>query len=94
MRKVIELEPFFFAVAIILITTAILAAYRAIKGPTIADRLVAISVIGTTTLIVLVLVGYVYNQPIFVDISLTYAMLNFLVIIAASRYLELGGIFE
>lgn len=89
----IPLQSIFFAVAIILMSTAILAAYRAIVGPTIADRLVAISVIGTTTLVVLVLVGYIYQQPIFVDISLTYAMLNFIVAVAAGRYLQTGGIF-
>lgn len=89
----IELEPFLFSVAVLLMLTAILVAYRAIVGPTIADRLVAISVIGTTTLVVLVLIGYIYNQPIFVDISLTYAMLNFIVAVAASKYLEKGRIF-
>lgn len=90
----IEVQPFFFAVAIILMSTAIMVAYRAIIGPTVADRLVAISVIGTTTLIVLILVAYIYNQPIFVDISLTYAMLNFIVAVAAGRYLQMGKIFE
>ncbi len=89
----IDLEPFLFAVAIILMITAVLAAYRAIVGPTIADRLVAISVIGTTTLIVLVLISYIYNQPTFVDIALTYAMLNFIVSVAAGRYLQTGRIF-
>ncbi|PTD93675.1 hypothetical protein C9439_06395 [archaeon SCG-AAA382B04] len=89
----IDLQTIFFATAVILMATAILVGYRAIIGPTIGDRLVAISVFGTTTLVVLVLVGYVYNQPIFVDISLVYAMLNFVVAVAAGRYLQTGGIF-
>ncbi|OKY78101.1 MAG: Multisubunit Na+/H+ antiporter MnhF subunit [Candidatus Methanohalarchaeum thermophilum] len=83
----------FTVVSIFLMSTTLLVIYRAIIGPTFSDRLVAVNMVGTTTLVVLVLIGYIYHQPIFVDISLTYALLNFIVILAVGVYLEEGKIF-
>lgn len=78
----------------ILLFTAFIALYRATFGPTIFDKIVAVNVIGTKTVVVLVLIGYVYARPYFFDIALLYAILNFIAVIAITKYVERGRICE
>lgn len=78
---------FFLFVALALCFTALLCFYRLIVGPTVPDKIVAAQVIGTKTMAVLVLIAVIYDQPMLIDMSLTYAMLSFLAIIAIARYL-------
>jgi multicomponent Na+:H+ antiporter subunit F len=62
-----------------------------VYGPGIFNRLVGASVIGTKTLIILVLIGFLYGRvDMFVDISLVYA-LNFMVTIAAAKFFQRKG---
>ncbi|HIH44070.1 MAG TPA: cation:proton antiporter [Candidatus Methanoperedenaceae archaeon] len=85
----------FFEVFIwLLLFTAFLALYRAVFGPTTADRIVAVNVIGTKTVVVLVIIGYVYARPYFFDIALLYAILNFIGVLAIAKYLERGKLSE
>ena len=65
----------------------ILSLYRALFGPTILDRLIGVNAIGSKTTALLIIVGLMYHRvDMFVDISLAYAMLNFIAVLAASRY--------
>lgn len=67
-----------------------LVLYRAIFGPGVFNRIAAISAVGTKTLIILLIIGYVYNRvEMFIDISMVYALLNFIGCIAAAKYLEM-----
>lgn len=67
----------------------ILSLYRAIFGPTVLDRLIGANAIGSKTVVLLVLIGLIYHRvDMFVDIALAYAMLNFIAVLAASRYLQ------
>jgi multicomponent Na+:H+ antiporter subunit F len=67
----------------------LLSLYRAIYGPTVLDRLVGVNAIGSKTVVLLILIGLVYDRvDMFVDISMAYAMLNFLAVLAASRYFQ------
>jgi multicomponent Na+:H+ antiporter subunit F len=64
-----------------------LALYRGIAGPTVLDRIISISVIGTKTTIILVLMGFIYKRSdMFLDIALAYALLNFIATIAAAKF--------
>lgn len=66
--------------------------YRLAAGPTVFDRLLGLSGFGTTTTLILLLVGAVYERlDMFVDVSLAYALLGFIGSLAAARYLERGG---
>ncbi|HPQ44935.1 MAG TPA: monovalent cation/H+ antiporter complex subunit F [Syntrophales bacterium] len=81
---------FFVAVGLGLCLLVFLALYRAIFGPGVFNRIAAISAIGTKTLIILLILGYVYNRvDMFIDISMVYALLNFIGCIAAAKYLEM-----
>lgn len=63
--------------------------YRAVFGPTVLDRLVGVNAIGSKTVILLLLIGLIYGRlDMFVDISLAYALLNFIAVLAASRYFQ------
>lgn len=85
---------FFQAFLWILLFTAFLALYRAAFGPTAFDRIVAVNMIGTKTVVVIVLIGYIYERPYFFDIALLYALLNFIAVIAITKYVERGKICE
>lgn len=76
-------------IVVVLIFTTILCLYRALKGPTVWDRVLAINVIGTKTVIILVLIGFIYQNP-FLDVALAYAMINFVLTIAVARFIQ-GG---
>jgi multicomponent Na+:H+ antiporter subunit F len=61
--------------------------YRALRGPTVVDRMLGVNAIGSKTVVMLILIGLIFNRvDMFVDISLAYALLNFIAVLAASRY--------
>jgi len=81
---------FFVAVGMGLCALVFLVLYRVIFGPGVFNRIAAISAVGTKTLIILLIIGYVYNRvDMFIDISMVYALLNFIGCIAAAKYLEM-----
>ncbi len=84
------MNEFFVAVGLGMCILVFLVLYRVIFGPGVFNRIAAISAIGTKTLIILLVLGYVYNRvDMFIDISMVYALLNFIGCIAAAKYLEM-----
>ena len=80
-----------FDVAIMaIILAALLVIYRAIKGPRVYDRVLAVNAIGTKTVVILALIGFAYERPYFLDIALVYALINFISIIAFIKYRQTG----
>lgn len=82
----------FNAAATVIVLAAILVLYRAIKGPRVYDRMLAVNVIGTKTVVLLALIGFIYERPHFLDIALVYALMNFIATIAFLKYRETGGL--
>ena len=81
------MESFFLYVAMFMCILVILALYRGVVGPTVLDRIISISVIGTKTTIILALMGFIYKRgDMFLDISLAYALLNFIATLAAAKF--------
>jgi len=79
--------------AALFVTLAIAMLYRAIMGPTNQDRVLAVNVLGTNTVVILALLGAALGEPWFLDIALVYALLNFLMSIAISKFtVERGGV--
>lgn len=74
----------------------LLPLYRAIFGPTVVDRLIGVNAIGSKTTVLLILIGMIYGRvDMFVDIALAYALLNFIAVLAASRYFhKKKGLYE
>lgn len=67
----------------------LLSLYRPLFGPTVMDRIIGVNAIGSKTTALLILIGLIYHRvDMFVDIALAYAMLNFIAVLAASRYFQ------
>jgi len=83
------MDTFFLYSGIFLGLIMFLSLYRAVFGPTVLDRLIGVNAIGSKTTVMLILVGLLYKRvDMFVDIALAYALLNFLAVLAASRYFQ------
>ncbi len=82
----IEMVDVFLVMAILIVIASFVSLYRGIEGPGIFNRIIAVNVIGTKTIVLLVLIGFIYERPDFFDIALVYAILNFIMTIAATRY--------
>ena len=83
----------FLAAAALFMLLAIAMFYRAVKGPTTQDRVLAVNVLGTNTVVVLALLGAGLGEPSLLDIALVYALLNFLMAVAISKFtVERGGV--
>lgn len=82
------MDNFFIATGMALCFLVLLCLYRGIYGPTVLDRIISVSVIGTKTTVILILMGVIYGRvDMFIDISLGYAILNFIATLAASKFL-------
>ncbi len=82
---------FAFAAAAILIGMA-LVLLRAVRGPTIYDRILAINVHGTQTVLLIAVVGFLTDRPDFLDLSLVYALINFIGTLAVLKLFKYGGL--
>ncbi len=66
--------------------------YRVMRGRTIYDRMLGVSVAGTNTVILIILAGHIYGRvDMFVDIAIAYAMLNFSSALIVAKYLDRTG---
>lgn len=81
----------FLAATFAILVTMALALARAFAGPTVYDRLLAVNMFGTKTVLLIALLGYLDGRPDFLDIALVYALINFIGVIAALRFFEKGG---
>ncbi len=79
-----------FTVAVVALALAMtLSLYRVLRGPTIFDRLTGLGLIGTKTIVLLVLLGFVTQRvQIFVDITLSYSLMGFIGSLALAKYFE------
>lgn len=74
-------------VVLLLLMLAVIV--RAIIGPTMIDRVVAVNMIGTKTTALLLIIGTIFGSvEMFVDLAITYSLLNFLASLAAARFLR------
>jgi multicomponent Na+:H+ antiporter subunit F len=62
--------------------------YRVVQGPTVFDRMLGAGAIGTKTMVLILVIGLVFRRfDMFVDITLAYAVLNFIGTIAIAKFL-------
>lgn len=85
-------DVFLTAVTIVIGFMVLLSLWRAFRGPTVFDRAAGVGLMGTKTVVLLVLAGFAYERlDMFVDISLGYALLSFIGVLALARYFEQRG---
>lgn len=82
-----------FAVGIVAILIAlVLAVARTLIGPTAFDRLVAANNIGTSAILLLALFGFLTKRPEFLDIAITYVLLNMIGTLAVLKFFRYGAL--
>lgn len=84
-----------FAAAVLAILAAVaLALARAIRGPTVFDRLLATNTAGTATVLLLSAIGFLNGRPEFLDLAIVYALLNVVGTIAVLKFFRYGSLGE
>jgi multicomponent Na+:H+ antiporter subunit F len=82
-----------FAVAAVAILAALaLAVTRAVRGPTVFDRVLAANSVGTLAILLLAVVGFLTGRPEFLDIGLTYGLLNLIGSLAVLKFFRHGDL--
>ncbi len=74
------------AATIAIFVVMIMAISRGIVGPTLYDRILAVNMFGTKTVLLISLLGFVMGRPQFLDIAIVYALINFISVIGVLRY--------
>jgi len=74
------------AATIAILVVMIMAAIRAVMGPTLYDRVLAVNMFGTKTVLLISLLGFVMGRPEFLDIAIVYALINFISVIGVLRF--------
>ena len=74
------------AATLSILVVMIMSITRAILGPTFYDRILAVNVFGTKTVLLIALLGFVMGRPEFLDIAIVYALINFISVIGVLRY--------
>lgn len=82
-----------FAVAAAgLLVAMAMAMIRALRGPTVYDRVMAVNMFGTKTVLLIAVLGFLNGRPDFLDLSLVYALINFIGTIAILKFFEFGDL--
>jgi multicomponent Na+:H+ antiporter subunit F len=79
--------------AIALVVLAALVLGRVVRGPTTPDRVVAVNVVGTATVVVIALLSAALDDPGFLEVAIVYGLLNFLLSLGLAKFtIERGGV--
>lgn len=78
----------FVIASIALLIIFCLGMARALIGPTVFDRILAVNMIGTKTVLFIAVFGFLTGRPEFLDISLLYALINFVGVIAILKFIK------
>ena len=78
----------FLAAAAALIAAMVLALARAFAGPTVYDRILAVNQIGTQTVLLIAVSGFLVGRPEWMDLALVYALVNFVTTVAVLKLVQ------
>ena len=78
----------FVIAAIALLAVMAVALARALTGPKVYDRILAVNMIGTKTVLLIAVYGFLRGRPDFLDLSIFYALINFIGVIAVLKFVE------
>jgi multicomponent Na+:H+ antiporter subunit F len=80
------------AAALAILVVMALVLVRAILGPTVYDRILAVNMFGTKTVLLIALLAFISGRLDVLDIALAYALINFISVIAVLRFFEYGDL--
>lgn len=76
----------YYAVIVAILATMALALARAVIGPTVYDRVLAVNMLGTKTVLLLAVAAFFIGRPDFLDLALAYALINFIGVLAVLEF--------
>lgn len=82
----------FSAAAVAVLATMCMAMIRALRGPTVFDRVLAVNMFGTKTVLLICLIGFVVGRPEFMDLAIVYALMNFIGTLTILKYFKYGDL--
>lgn len=82
----------FTAAAIAILFALTMAVIRAVRGPTVFDRVLAGNSVGTLAILLLAIVGFLTGRPEWLDIGLTYCLLNVIATLAVLKFFRHGDL--
>ena len=85
MELVQQYSILFYGILSVLAVMLVLCLIRAVIGPRIADRLIAVNMMGTMVMVIIALLAVVMDQGYLMDICLIYAMISFLAVVVLTR---------
>lgn len=80
----------YLIVSLAIIMTMILALARALLGPTIYDRVLAVNLFGTKTALLLSVMAFLFDRPDFLDLALAYALINLVGVLAVLEFIQMN----
>lgn len=83
--------PFAAAIAALLVCMA-MTLVRAVLGPTVFDRVLAVNSFGTKTVLLIAAYGFLSGRPDFLDLAMVYALMNFIGTIAVMKFTRFGDL--
>ena len=75
-------------ISIAILVTMVLAVIRALMGPTVYDRVLAVNVFGTKTVLLLSVIAFLNGRPDFLDLALAYALINMVGVLAVLEFFQ------
>ena len=82
----------FVVASMAILVTMALALARALLGPTVYDRVLAVNMFGTKTVLIIAVLGFLTGRPDFLDLALLYALINFIGTLAVLKFFEYGDL--
>jgi multicomponent Na+:H+ antiporter subunit F len=76
----------YYVVTIAVLVTMALALVRALIGPTVYDRVLAVNMFGTKTVLLFSVIAFLSGRPDFLDLALAYALINFIGVLAVLEF--------
>ena len=89
----VESDAMMFAAAMLgVLVTMLLALIRAGLGPTVCDRILAVNMFGTKTILLIAVAGFLFKRPDWLDVALVYGMVNFAGTITVCKFVRYGNL--
>ncbi|MBQ3010654.1 MAG: sodium:proton antiporter [Oscillospiraceae bacterium] len=79
------LRTFLTAALCIMMCVVFVCLVRALKGPRVTDRVVALNMIGTLVVMMICILSYLLEEAFLIDVAILYALLNMLVVVVLTR---------
>ena len=87
-----EMDPRLIVALVAIVVAMLLGLARAMLGPTVFDRILAMNMFGTKTVLLIAVLGFTTGRPDFLDLALVYALINFIGAVAVLKFVRYGNL--